>query len=1246
MEKVKRKRIWEKSWICTLGIVALSGSLVFTETSVAYGAPRNVPLKNVQEKESVKTEQLPVEEYLLQCWEKKQERIDMKPYKITMEQLNSVIFNLHYEKPELYWVLRNQAFEVNKETGLLETYVQHYEGRNGQPLDRSEELEQEWEIVKNKTDKCKTDLEKAIVVHDHLCETISYSENHYEITAHDIEGAILEKRAVCEGYSLAYKYYMNRLGIPCNVIEGVAGASHAWNQIKINGKWYLVDVTWDDSRDNSTKHQYFLSSENTFDQHTWNKEDYEICNNTTYDNAPWRNNKKVIYSYEGGIYYSDGKIDPSTGKFESGIFRYDAENTETTDELVIPIDDGWKEDVNTSGMAKGASELAYYKENLYYNTPKAIWKWNFQKNAKPEKVLELSSDIKGDIWDISIDGGTLCYETAEGERGQREYHEYEFDKNYQKTKHPIAVTKNSMTVELNGQDVFLQGAAPGKLSYTSKDPEICETNVVWKDESCQLIPKKAGETQVVVRAEETNRYLAGEVLVNIKVVDKGASLEHYEIQATSPKTITYGDEETVDIKIVNIDTGEEINPSNKDLTVRPSKNITYTNGKITATDVGEYNLTITANDMREIIVKGTVTKRKATVKADSIERNKKDKHIEPTVTIENLATFDKSKDFGIVITCDVNPNTPIGKYPITVSGGNEYFLSHYEPTYVNGSYKILGIQNVILHYEAGENGSLRAVKAGTDVELKNGLEIEPNTEVKFTATPKNNYIIKNWIINGKVHKIDEKVYTGNTLSHVITSSNDSVKVEFVKEKKSYRFSTKAVYEDGSLSKDIAITVKNEDGNIVTSESDILEGTKITAETNCPPNMSIVKWVINGKEYPSEDTISFILNSNTEVKLVIRQENWVLTESGWEYYENGQKAVGWKEISGEWYYFNKNAIMQTGWVFVNSHWYYMNESGAMETGWVSVNGHWYYMDQWGAMQTGWVFVNDHWYYMDQWGAMQTGWVSVNSHWYYMDQWGAMQTGWVSVNDHWYYMDQWGAMQTGWIKFEGNWYYLNSDGIMMESSWLNEYYFNANGLWSSPYIHLEKMQVSQKVSQIIFVETKGTHAQVSMHIKQADGNWYQLLRDNGRIGYGGLGKQKEGDKKTPAGCFSLDEIFGIAPNPGAILPYLQVNKGHYWVGDNNSPYYNSLVNVNEIGYVFNTNVSEHIISYGNVYNYCIAIGYNKEKIPYKGSAIFLHCSGAGATAGCVSVPEDTMIRIIQNIKDDAVIIIDTPSNMQKY
>lgn len=868
----RHKKLWKKNWCRLLGTIALSSGLVFTEMSVAYGATSDMPLKNVTVKESVKPEQLPIEEYLMQCWEKKQERIDMKPYKMTMEQLNSVIFNLHKEKPELYWVLRNQAFEENKQTGLLETYVQYYEGRTGQPLDRSEELEREWEIVKAKTENCKTDLEKAMVVHDHLCETITYSEE-LGVASHDIEGAILEKRAVCEGYALAYKYYMNRLGIPCKVMGGIAQGPHAWNQVQINGKWYLVDATWDDSRDKKTNHKYFLCSENIFDSHTWDKEAYETCNDTTYDNASWRRNSKVICGYDGGLYYADGKIDPSTHKFESGIFRYDAENPEKTDELVISIDESWKESVNTSTTLKGASELAYYKGNLYYNTPKAIWKWNFKKDAKPEKVLDLSSDVKGEIWDIEIDGGTLLYETAEGESGKRKLHEYQLDKTYQKAKHPIAVTKKSMTVELGRREVFLQGAAPGKLSYTSKNPEICGTNVVWKDESCQLIPKKAGETQVIVHAEETNRYLAGDVVVNVKVVDKGTAVERYEIQATSPKTIPYGDAGTVDIKIVNVDTGEVVDSSDKNLKVRPSQNITYANGKITANDVGEYSLTITANDMQEVVVKGTVVKRKATVKPNSIERDKKDKHIEPTVTVENSVAADKNKDFGITMTCAVNQNTPVGEYPITVSGGNAYFLSHYEPTYVNGTYKILGVQNITLHYSADENGSLKAVKAGTDTELKDGQEIEPNTEVKFTATPKENYVVKHWIVNGNVQKVNGKVYTGNTFTHRITSSTDNVQVEFVKanKEKHYQISTKAVYEDGTVATDAVIRVKDNAGNTILSGSNVLEGTKITAEANCPQKISIVKWVVNGKDYSSQKTVSFTVNADTEIKLVVKKK---------------------------------------------------------------------------------------------------------------------------------------------------------------------------------------------------------------------------------------------------------------------------------------------------------------------------------------------------------------------------------------
>jgi|GEM_PF-2487639 len=217
--------------------------------------------------------------------------------------------------------------------------------------------------------------------------------------------------------------------------------------------------------------------------------------------------------------------------------------------------------------------------------------------------------------------------------------------------------------------------------------------------------------------------------------------------------------------------------------------------------------------------------------------------------------------------------------------------------------------------------------------------------------------------------------------------------------------------------------------------------------------------------------------------IVENEGWKKTENGWEYYENGQKVIGWLYTGNHWYYMNDNGIMVTGWAAVDGHWYYMDQWGAMETGWVLVGNTWYYMNNSGAMETGWVLVGDTWYYMngsgametgwvlvgDTWyymngsGAMQTGWVLVGDTWYYMngsgametgwvlvgDTWyymngsGAMQTGWVAVGGHWYYMDQWGEMRTGWALVGDDWYYLNADGTMASNQWIGGYYVDASG-----------------------------------------------------------------------------------------------------------------------------------------------------------------------------------------------------------
>ena len=64
-------------------------------------------------------------------------------------------------------------------------------------------------------------------------------------------GSLVEPGVVCEGYSEGFKLICDRLNIPCVCVVGDMNTStnvgHMWNYVQMeDGKWYLVDVTWDD----------------------------------------------------------------------------------------------------------------------------------------------------------------------------------------------------------------------------------------------------------------------------------------------------------------------------------------------------------------------------------------------------------------------------------------------------------------------------------------------------------------------------------------------------------------------------------------------------------------------------------------------------------------------------------------------------------------------------------------------------------------------------------------------------------------------------------------------------------------------------------------------------------------------------------------------------------------------------------------------------------------------------------------
>ena len=60
--------------------------------------------------------------------------------------------------------------------------------------------------------------------------------------------------------------------------------------------------------------------------------------------------------------------------------------------------------------------------------------------------------VSGSIWYLHVADGKVYYETSLYEKNEKEKREYVIDVNYQKVKHPIAVTSPVMTVELGGND--------------------------------------------------------------------------------------------------------------------------------------------------------------------------------------------------------------------------------------------------------------------------------------------------------------------------------------------------------------------------------------------------------------------------------------------------------------------------------------------------------------------------------------------------------------------------------------------------------------------------------------------------------------------------------------------------------------------------------------------------------------------------------------------------------------------------
>lgn len=200
------------------------------------------------------------------------------------------------------------------------------------------------------------------------------------------------------------------------------------------------------------------------------------------------------------------------------------------------------------------------------------------------------------------------------------------------------------------------------------------------------------------------------------------------------------------------------------------------------------------------------------------------------------------------------------------------------------------------------------------------------------------------------------------------------------------------------------------------------------------------------------------------------------------------------------------------------------------------------------------------------------------------------------------------------------------------------------------------------QVVVVTTRSwttSHARLQTWKLTSSGEWTRVVDPiPARVGWNGVRREanrKQNTGTTPAGTFGLLRGFGLAKPAGVDLPYRRVDRNDWWPYDPADPKTYNVFQPRRVKHAqWRTDWSERLKSYGAQYRYAVVLDYNlPSEITWRngqrvarntadtsaGGGIFLHVSGSGATAGCVSIARDQMrqvLRWLDPAKDPVIVI----------
>ena len=328
--------------------------------------------------------------------------------------------------------------------------------------EEQQELDAALQEVKSKIDTSgMSDEEIVLAYHEYLTSTVAYAyEDYFNGTiaanhGYDMYGALVKHSCVCQGYAETMFYLLREAGLSC-AIASSENINHAWNIVKIHGKWYHIDATWDDpvwDMPGRSYHDYFLVSfdtmnKNTLINHTKDRTDmvvsaqwgdtYTTAVDTTYESGKfWNGIEKAIF-YKDGYWYS---ISEGSSKTLFNINKY--QYSTNINKVLYSGTAKWT--TPSGGYYPGVYSSIYLRgDNLYFTTPDSLNKIDITStNVIPTELINIrtqhNSSTGNNLYAFGEQYGKLVYfitdspnikktkDSSNSSKYNKEYAEYTFE---------------------------------------------------------------------------------------------------------------------------------------------------------------------------------------------------------------------------------------------------------------------------------------------------------------------------------------------------------------------------------------------------------------------------------------------------------------------------------------------------------------------------------------------------------------------------------------------------------------------------------------------------------------------------------------------------------------------------------------------------------------------------------------------------------------------------------------------------